>query len=106
MRQLELVPGLVRVSPEAPRELEQQPAARFVAWLGPGVDGPARQAPRGVRHDERLVVLERRPEAVALAAGAPRVVEGEQRRRDGGCRSVAGAAGGEARESEPVGARG
>ena len=102
---LELVPRLLRVGAEAPGEVQQDAAARLVARLGPRVDRAGGEAARGVGDDERLVVLEDRAEAVAPAAGAARVVEGEESGCDHGSRRVTGAAGGEPSESEPVPSR-
>ena len=101
LARLELVPRLRRVGADAPRELLQQPAPGLVARLGPGIDGAFHQAAIGIRHHERLVVFQHGAESVARRAGAPRIVEGEERRGDGRRGRVAGAAGGRPGEAKP-----
>ena len=98
---LQLAPRLAAIGAETARELEQDPPAALVARLGPGVDRPLGEAALRVGDDQRLVVLQHRAEAVAGGAGAPRVVEGEERRGDHGGRRVAAAARGPAGEPEP-----
>jgi hypothetical protein len=91
---LELVPGLGRIGTEAAGELEQELPAALVARLGPGIDRPLGKAQLGIADDQRLVVLQHGPEAVAVGAGAAGIVEGEERGRHHRGRRVAGRAGG------------
>src|SRR5207244_8414403 len=65
-----------------PGGLAQNATVALVARLGPGSECALRQAFPGVGHDERLIVLQDGAEAVARRAGAPRVVEREQDRRE------------------------
>ena len=68
-----------------------------------GSMAPSRRPRAGVGDDERLVVLQDGAEAVAVRAGAARVVEGEERRGHHCGGRVAGAAGGEPGEPEASG---
>jgi hypothetical protein len=100
-RRLEPLPRRVRVRAELAGRLEQQAAAGVVTGLGPGIDRTVGQAAGRIRHDQRLVVLQHGPEAVAAAARTPRVVEGEEGRRNRQGRGVARAAGEQLGEAEP-----
>ena len=70
------------------RRLPQQPAAPFVARLGPGIERSLCERACWIGDDQRLVVLEHGAETVAARAGTPRVVEREQ----GGCERRPGGA--------------
>src|SRR2546426_7757850 len=72
-----------------PCGLAQEATAALVARLGPRIERALCQALPGVGHDERFVVLQDGTEAIAPGAGAPRVVEREQDRRErGSCRAA------------------
>src|SRR6267378_4315810 len=72
-----------------PCGLAQDATAALVARLGPRIERTLRQALPGVGDDERFVVLQDGAEAIASGAGAPRVVEREQDRRErGSCRAA------------------
>ena len=78
----ELLPGLVEVEAElAGDALEDLLEEGRVAPL-PGLDGALAQAQLRVGHDELLVEDHARADAVAARAGAVRVVEREEARRD------------------------
>ena len=100
VRGLELVPRPGGIGAEAARVLQQDPAPRLVAGLGPGIDRPVGQAAPGIGHHQRLVVFQHGAEAVAGRAGAAGIVEGEERRGDGRRRRIAGTAGRRAAEPE------
>src|SRR5260370_38942670 len=78
----EPLPGGVERDAPGPGRFAQDATPALVARLGPGVERAAGQALVGVGDDERLVILEHRAEPVAARAGATRVVEREQDRRE------------------------
>ena len=82
----QIAPRRIEGDPAGARRLPEDAPPALVARFGPGIERPLRQALLGVGHDERFVVLEHRPEAVAPRAGAAGVVEGEQDRRERGGR--------------------
>src|SRR4029077_1905030 len=96
----ELAPGGAGVHVQLPGTLEQDPAAGFIAGLGPGVDGAPGQGPRRVGNDQRFVVLEGGPEPVTGGAGSAGVVEREERGGHHCGGSIAAAAGRELGEAE------
>ncbi len=79
----------------------QELAARLVPGLGPRIDGAILETAPRIGNDQRFIVFEDRPEAVASGAGSPGMVEGEERRRAAGGAGVAGAAGIVLGEPEP-----
>ncbi len=79
----ELIPRLVHRDALATRELRQRPPFVVVPRLGPRVYRSVAQRAGRVGDHQRLVVLENRPESVALRACAARIVEREKLRRGG-----------------------
>ena len=80
----ELIPGLVHRNALATCELRQCAPLVVVPRLGPRVYRAVTQRAGGVGNHQRLVVLENRPEPVALRARAARIVEREELRRGRG----------------------
>src|SRR6267378_1842370 len=82
--------------------LAEQAPASFVARLGPGIErASGERAPR-IRHDQRLIVLQHRAEAVAARTRAARIVEGKERGRKYGRGTTARRAGGMLGEAPPI----
>src|SRR2546429_467502 len=96
----QIAPRRIERDAAGARRLPQDAPAAFVTRLGPRVERPLRQAFLSVPYDERLVVLEHRPESVAPRTRTARVVVGKQDLRQGGgwrgavraCRGVGEAA--------------
>src|SRR6267154_1833029 len=90
----QVLPGCIERDSLGPCDLAQDATPALVARLGPGIQRTLRQTLPGVGHDERFVVLQDGAEAIAPGAGAPRVVEREQDRRErGSCRAATGTRG-------------
>ena len=98
---LECRPGLFRIDTQGPRRVGEQPPAGLVAGFGPRIERTLAQAERIVGYDQRFVVLQHRPEAVASGAGAPGIVERKERGRDGHRGGIALAAGRVLGEAKP-----
>src|SRR4030095_7749999 len=77
---VELVPRPRRIEARALGRLQQLALVPLARGMRPRLPPAAAEAERAVGHDERLVVLEDVTEALALAAGAERMVEREEQR--------------------------
>ncbi len=74
----QLLPRRRRVEPSPPRRLHQLTLVPPARRVRPRLHGALGEAPRAVRHHERLVVLEDVAESLALRARPQRVIEREQ----------------------------
>ena len=75
-----LLPGRIGVQLVPARGLQQLALIPLAGGMRPGLDGALRQALAPIGHDERFVVSQDIAEALALGAGAERVVEREEER--------------------------
>src|SRR6267378_7367805 len=76
----EALPRDIQVHARAPRGADELALIPLARRVRPRLDRAGAEAERAIGDDERLVVLEDVAEALALRAGAQRVVEGEEQR--------------------------
>ena len=88
-----ILPTHIQANAAGPGGLAQQTPASFVAGLGPRIERPIGERAQRIRHDQRLVVLQHRTEAIAPGTRAARIIEGKERRREHGRGAAAGRAG-------------
>src|SRR5687767_8352823 len=100
---LQLGPGTVRVHTDGAGKVQKNSAARLISRFGPGIDRPLGETLFRIADDQRVIVLQDCPKAVALGAGSAGVVKGKQRRRNCCRPGVTTTAGRKLGEAEPRG---
>src|SRR5207249_9699391 len=97
-----VLPTHIQANAAGTSGLAQQAPTSFVAGLGPGIERPIGERAQRIRHDQRLVVLQHRTEAIAPGTRAARILEGKERGRQGGSRAATRGAGRMLGKTSPV----